>query len=465
MGNLNQSAISRMEPHAHSCYSNLRMYDSINKIKDLVERAQEIGLAGICLTDHESLGGHVQADKIRTKLREQGSDFKLALGNEIYLVKEETADPSHKGKVGFYHFILIALDDIGHRMLRELSTTAWGNSYTTQGALRVPTYPHSIEILIKQYGQGHLYGSSACLASRLAYDSLQLDTFKKKNDEENIQRYNSDMMYFTQWCIDTFGEGNFSVEVAPAPVDKQIIYNSYMQRVSDYFNIPICIGTDAHYLSPSDRYAHQAFINARDDRAKTIYEYAYLQTEEEIRNNLQGVTATYEELCANSMKIYDKIQDYTLQHNQIVSQVAVPDFPKKEVEVPQAPVLSSLYNSDEIQERYWVNYCMDELDKRGLKTQDYIDELEVEADTMKTIGEKLDTCIFAYPTFLQKYINLIWDCGSTVGVGRGSSVSGLNHWLMGITQIDPVANKNLNIYWRFLNKERVELPENQYWAA
>ena len=42
-----------------------------------------------------------------------------------------------------------------------------------------------------------------------------------------------------------------------------------------------------------------------------------------------------------------------------------------------------------------------------------------------------------------------------VGAGRGSSCSGLNHYLLGITQLDPI-KWNLP-FWRYLNKERFEL--------
>jgi DNA polymerase-3 subunit alpha len=46
--------------------------------------------------------------------------------------------------------------------------------------------------------------------------------------------------------------------------------------------------------------------------------------------------------------------------------------------------------------------------------------------------------MFAYPNTLQHYIDLFWKCGSTVGAGRGSACSGLNHYLLGVTQLDPI---------------------------
>ena len=76
---------------------------------------------------------------------------------------------------------------------------------------------------------------------------------------------------------------------------------------------------------------------------------------------------------------------------------------------------------------------------------------------MDYIGQKLDTCIFAYSLFMRHYIDLIWNCGSTVGVGRGSAGGGLSHWLLGITGTDPIVSGAW--FARFLNKDRIELPE------
>ena len=115
--------------------------------------------------------------------------------------------------------------------------------------------------------------------------------------------------------------------------------------------------------------------------------------------------------------------------------------------------------SDDIRERYWVNECLNALNSLGLNSEElevYMDRLEIEADIIKYIGEHKNACLFQYFNTLQHYIDLFWECGSIVGPGRGSSVGFLSDYLMGITQLDPV--KWQLPYWRFLNKERIELP-------
>ena len=119
--------------------------------------------------------------------------------------------------------------------------------------------------------------------------------------------------------------------------------------------------------------------------------------------------------------------------------------------------MSSLFTSDNIQEKYWVNQCWESLKGYKLVNDKYLQRLETEADIIKTVGDKLGNCLFAYFNTFQNFINLFWNCGSIVGPGRGSAVCFLSNYLLGITQLDPVQWGLAE--WRFLNKERLELPD------
>ena len=118
-------------------------------------------------------------------------------------------------------------------------------------------------------------------------------------------------------------------------------------------------------------------------------------------------------------------------------------------------MLADLFNSDDDIERYWVNECFSKLAELKKDTSIYYERLEEEARVKRIIGQKLETNMFAYPVTLQHYVNTFWKCGSLVGAGRGSSCSGLNHYLLGITQLDPL-EWDLP-FWRYLNEERTEL--------
>ena len=95
------------------------------------------------------------------------------------------------------------------------------------------------------------------------------------------------------------------------------------------------------------------------------------------------------------------------------------------------PVICSLINSDDIQERYWINECIKALQEKQLyENEIYIARLETEANVIKNIGEKLEDCLFAYFNTFKQYIDLFWECGSIVGPGRGSATGFLSNDLL-----------------------------------
>ena len=442
----------RFECHSHTMYSNIRLLDAINRPEDLIKQAIQLDLAGIAITDHESLSSHVELDRLINKYKETHPNFKIARGNEIYLISKR--EPRQK----YWHYILIARDAIGHKMLRELSSTAWMNSYFDRGMERVPTLKSELEDIIYKYGQGHLIGSTACLGSELDGLILELCKARKIKDSITEEKTYQKIIDFLSWNKRLFKD-DFYLEVQPARSKEQMTVNKMMGSIGAAFDIKVIVTTDAHYLKKEDRWVHKAFLNSKGGEREVdeFYEYAYLQSTEEVINNLEGTGLDYNELETNTLEIYNKIQNYNLARKQHVTEIEVPNYPKQNINLGNRPTLNKLLTSDNAQERYWINYCLNKLKENNIYTEEYLDRLEYEADIKNHIGEKLETCVFAYPNFLQHYINLFWECGSPVGAGRGSAGAGLNHYLLGITQTDPL--KTNAPFWRYMNKDRAEMPD------
>lgn len=445
--------MDRFEIHSHTMYSNIRLLDCINKPKELIDRAVELGLKGICITDHECLSGHVTVNKYAETLPE---DFKVGLGNEIYLCKDREKDQK------YYHFILIAKNKLGHKALRELSSRAWLNAYWDRGIERVVTTYDDLREIISKY-PNTLIASTACLAGEVSSQTLQLINSEQEQNEEEAAAAYSDIINFITFCKDLFHD-DFYIECAPGCSKEQILVNNRLQNIARYFNLKVVIGSDSHYLKKEDRYIHKAYLNSQSGEREVdnFYEYAYLQDNDEIIEHLTKSNIpipAIKEMFDNSMEIYDKIEKYSLFHKQVIPQVEVKDYPKKDKkELNKYPILQSLFNSDDKIERYWVNQCFEGLEQKVGKIEDnpeYLDRLEEEADTKRVIGEKLETNMFSYPVTLQHYVDLIWDCGSIIGCGRGSACAGLNHYALGINQLNPVKEKFP--WFRYMNKDRQEI--------
>ena len=445
----------RFEIHTHTDTSNTRLLDSINRVEDLIDKAVKIGLAGISITDHECLSNLPAASFYGEKIREEHPDFKVALGNEIYLC--DTRDMSQK----YYHFILIAKNATGWRALRELSSRAWLNSYWDRGMERVVTLKSDLEEIVNKYPNS-LIATTACLGGELSTAVANMISAEAMFDMDTRQKEYNHIVDFISWCQNLFGK-DFYLECAPAASRDQIVVNKKLRQISDAMQISMVIGSDAHYLSKEDRYVHKAYLNSKggEREVDSFYEYSYLQTEDEIFENLRKSFNDDEyisNLFENSLSIYDKIENYSIRHKQRIPKVEVKEYPKTNAlyhERDKYPILDDMTQSDDSVERYWVTECLLKLKELGKDNDEYLSRLEEEADIKRTISEKLETNMFAYPVTLQHYINLFWECGSMVGAGRGSSCSGLNHYLLGVTQLDPI-EWNLP-FWRYLNKERVEL--------
>lgn len=369
---------------------------------------------------------------------EETKNFKIAIGNEIYL----TGTRSDKQR--YYHFILIAKNRNGYQALKELSSYAWMNSYWDRGLERVPTLYNEIESIVKKYPNS-LIATTACLGGELSVNTLNLVNCEATGDTEGAKVAHENIVNFILWCKEQFGN-DFYIECAPGCSSDQIKVNKRLVSIAKAFGLKMVIGSDAHYLKKEDRYVHKAYLNSKGGEREVdeFYEYAYLQSDEEEMQYLSKSDFDpdfIKEMWKNSLEIYEKIEKYSIRHKQTIPKVEVDDYPKLDCDseyVEHYPTLASMFKSDDKIERYWINKCSRRLQKLDLYNDTYLSRLEEEADIKKTIGEKLETNMFAYPVTLQHYVNLFWDCGSIVGAGRGSSCSGLNHYLLGITQLDPI---------------------------
>ena len=449
--------IPRFSCHNHTEFSNFRLLDATNKLENLVKRGIEIGLKGLAITDHETIASSIRV----CKLQEKYPDFKIAIGNEIYLT--DTRDRGQK----YYHFILIAKDAEGHRQLRELSSIAWLNGYMDKGLMRVPTLKSDLEKIVRK-NPGHLIATTACIGGELSQCMLGMNEARTIGDTVQEKEFSQRASDFIIWCQDLFDK-DFYIEIAPGASKEQIYVNQILMKFANHYNFKVVIGDDAHYLKKEDRFVHKAYLNSSNGEREVdaFYQYAYLHDEHDCIVDLypsfeDNIMKVYEKCCQDSMTMYDNIEIYDLRHAQTIPSVDVKDYPKEDARQYTSmdrdyPILGAMFKSDDIYDRYWVNECCNKLQDLNKFNDTYLSELEEEADVKKTIGEKLGTNLFKYPIVLQHYIDMMWDCGSLVGAGRGSSCSGLNHYLLGVTQLDPI-KWNLP-FFRYINKERIELPD------
>lgn len=464
--------------HNHTDRSNIRLLDSTNRVKDLFKTAAELGYKGLAITDHECLSAHVEAIKTVRDMKKKGKlneDFKLILGNEIYLVDslEEVRDNYKSGETKFPHFLLLAKDEIGHEQLRILSSEAWKNSFYTGTMERTPTVKADVENLLKQ-NPNHLIASSACLGSEVNIHLLAIKYYELQDNQEMIEYHTSKAHEFIKWCIDVFGKENFFIELQPALSEEQIYCNKHLIQLADEYGLKRIITTDSHFLRPEDRIIHKAFLNSKDgDReVDDFYEACFMASVDEIYERMHYIDKEIvAEAIENTLLIGEMVKDYTIEHEPIIPKIDLPEFELRHLFEPaydKFQYISNLAHSKNEQDNFLLKLLEDGFDEK-LRTPDLtkdgfyniLERLDVEIGELWEISKKLNQSMPSYYVTTRELINIIWDddCGgnSLVGAARGSAAGYLICYLLDITQINPLTY-NLP-HWRHIHKSRPDFPD------
>ena len=449
--------------HSHTDYSNTRLIDSIIKIPTLIDTSHSLGLCAVACTDHEFLGGHLKAlEYLKKKQSENPNDetwqnFKVVLGNEIYLCRNGLdKDTVEKGEK-YPHFILLALDNEGHRQLRELSSRAWERSYM-MFLKRVPTWYSDLEEIIMP-NQGHIIGTSACIGNILGI------WFERKEFDKVEQHL--------LWCQKVFGENNFYLEMSPAAYEEQIEYNKYLIELHNKYNIPLTIATDAHYARPEDFPIHEAFLKSKDEERETadFYRYTYLMSSDEIYQLMSYLPKDLiTEALNNTISIADRVKGYDLYHGQVIPRL--PDdrdisnfeyYLKTSRVNPKYEYINKYITSPYEDDRYGVFLVLDALKKMQLpqeRLERHLKQIELELEEMWVVSDKIQQRLMSYFLTIKVVIEKIWsEVGSITGAGRGSGPASLVCFLLGICDGDPLEQGFDLWFYRFIHRERAELPD------
>lgn len=440
--------------HNHTQYSNLRLRDCIIKEEDLINYAIELGHEVVAITDHESISCAVKIEKIYKKIKEKNPNFKVILGNEIYLCRNGlNAENFNKEFDRYYHFILLAKDAIGHQQIREISTRAWRRSYIARGMRRVPTYYQDLIDVIAS-NPGHVIGSTACLGGALPTQLL------KARDNPAL---NEKIAVWIKQMDKIFGHGNFFFELQPSKGQEQIYVNRQLIDLSKKFDIDYIITTDSHYLKKEDAKIHKAYLNSQngDREIDSFYATTYMMGTEELESYLKLTDEEIQKAYQNIHRIKEMCEDYSL-----MKPLKIPCLPWKSPRcnsipdnmIQAMPYMKTFLESDFEGDHVLAYTIMDALnsDKR-LQNKETYDEINACLEMTWISSEVNKTHWSSYYLNLQKIIDECWTAGTLVGCGRGSGVGFILLYLLGITQINPMWETTRTFRWRFLNPARVSV--------
>ena len=401
--------------HLHSHYS---LLDGANKIEAVIQRASQLKMPALALTDHGNLFGAVQ---FHDTARKYGVN--PIIGCEVYVAREGRKSKNGRSDQS-NHLVLLARNREGYQNLVKL---------VSLGFLEGFYYRPRIDLELLEKHSAGLIGLSACLKGIVAWNLTQ----------DNYQTARAEAGKLSE----ILGPKNFYLELQDHGIDEQQKVNTEVLRLARELDLPMVASNDCHYLAKTDAFAHDVLLCVQtgktvEDTNRLTYrsDQFYFKTGEEM-DHLFGHAPN---ALANTLEIAERCA-FELGETENI-------FP--EFEVPSGYSLDSWFEKvvDEGFEERHLHLAQQEQEgllRHPLET--YRDRLRHEVETIKTLR------FSGYFLIVWDFIRYARENGIPVGPGRGSAAGSLVSFAMRITDVDPLQYDLL--FERFLNPERVTPPD------
>ena len=415
--------------HVHSHFS---LFDGIATPEEYIDRAAELGMPALALTDHGSLSGHREFYRIA-----KSKGIKPILGVEGYITADRF-DQRDKGEreglldLVYNHVIVLAKDKVGLENLNKLNEIAW-----TEGYYKKPRIDYEV---LEKYSEG-LIVTSGCLSGALA-KAIEAEEF-------------AEAKRIIEWHKRVFGD-DFYIEVMPhnpAEVNKQLL------ALADEYGVKPVVTPDCHHAHTGQKeiqelklvlntYSNKVQKDAtyekscKHDNLVDRLDYLYgkreisfteydihLLSDEEMHNAMKAQGIDREDMYESTREIANKVEDYDIQDH--------------------ADLLPAQYQNPNEE---LLKLAMEGLVKRNLANKEnYIERLQEELQVIS------DKNFGPYFLVVRNMINWAKQEGIMVGPGRGSAAGSLLCYALGITDVDPIQHGLL--FFRFINPERNDFPD------
>ncbi|MDG2615949.1 DNA polymerase III subunit alpha [Thermoleptolyngbya sichuanensis XZ-Cy5] len=403
--------------HIHSDYS---LLDGASQLDQLIDRAIELGMPAIAITDHGVMYGAIEILKVCKK---RDNAVKPIIGNEMYVINGDITKQERRPR---YHQVVLAKNTQGYKNLVKLTTISHLQGVQGKGIFSRPCVNKE---LLEQYKDG-LIVTSACLGGEVPQAIMQ--------GRPDVARR------VAQWYKDVFGD-DYYLEIQDHGLQEERIVNPEIVRIARELDIKLVCTNDSHYISCYDVEAHDALLCIQT--GKSIVEEKrlrytgteYLKSADEMRLLFRDHLPpdVVEEAIAHTLEVAEKVEGY-----KILGEPRIPNYPVPDGYTP-ATYLEETSRSGLAKRLKVATY-------REVPS-DYQERLEYELQMMHQMG------FDGYFLVVWDYIKFARDHGIPVGPGRGSAAGSLVAYSLGITNIDPVHHGLL--FERFLNPERKSMPD------
>ncbi len=431
-------AVASRFAHLHN-HSSFSILSATTEIEALVDKAAELDMPAVGLTDHGNMMGafhFVRAVQRKNRERQSASGagrtpLKAVVGCEVYISAQyqqkrfTKENPDRR-----YTQVLLAKNKWGYQNLAKLSSQGFIKGYYAG-------HPRVGKDLIVRY-KGDLIALTGSISSEIP--SLILNVGEVQAEEA------------FRWWHKCFGS-DFYVELIRHDLEEETRVNRVLLGFAEQYGVKCIAQNNTYYLNRDDAKAHDILLCVRDGEKQSTpigrgrgFRFGLPNGAFYFKSQTQmcELFADLPEAIDNIQEITDKIEPYDLARD-----VLLPEF-----DIPEAfrdPL------DDEDGGKRGENAYLRHLTFKGAEeryaalTPEIEERLNFELETIEKTGYP------GYFLIVQDLTSQARKMGVSVGPGRGSSAGSAVAYCTGITNIDPI-RYNL-LFERFLNPDRISLPD------
>ncbi|RJG49077.1 DNA polymerase III subunit alpha [Motilimonas pumila] len=391
-------------------HSDFSMVDGLSKVKPIINRASELGMPAIAVTDQTNLCGLV---KFYGAAHDAG--IKPIVGADFWVQSDELGDEA-------FRVTALAMDNDGYK---------------------------NVTLLISQaYLRGHVNGKPMLDKAWLAkYNKgvLLLSGAKDGDIGKSLLKGNQSL---AQQCCEfykTHFPDRFYIELVRSERQDEEVYLHMAVDFALAQDLPV-VATNEVVILDQDKFdaheirvaIHDGYTLADKNRPKLYSPQQYLKSEQEMCE----LFADIPEALANSVAIAKRC-NVTVR----LGEYFLPDFPTEGMPIEEFFCKVSWEGLEERLDFLFDRNSPDFAEKR----KPYDERLQIELDVINQMGFP------GYFLIVMEFIQWSKDNDIPVGPGRGSGAGSLVAYAQKITDLDPLEFDLL--FERFLNPERVSMPD------
>ncbi|MDE6373269.1 MAG: DNA polymerase III subunit alpha, partial [Clostridia bacterium] len=394
--------------HLHTEYS---LLDGACKIDNLIDYCKKNGVDTVCMTDHGNMYGTLHfAEKAAV------AGIKYIIGCEFYMTKDMHDKTGNTAE----HLILLAKNKAGYKNLVQMDSMAF-----VDGFYYKPKIDYKV---LKEHSEGVIC-LSACLAGGIPRRLLA-------GDYDGAR----DMALYLK---EVFGE-DFYIEIQDHGIEEERRVLPLLVKLAGEIGVELVATNDVHYITKQDADMQDVLLciqtkKTLDDpkRMKFDSQEFYFKTAEEMK----ALFPSFPQAIANTRVIADKVTE------------PVFNLDKKGYPIRDMTLIPGYEPPDGSTPEEYLRHLTDEglIRRYGTVTQRERERADYELDVICRMGYA------EYYLIVWDFINWSKENGIPVGPGRGSGVSSIVAYSIGITDVEPLQYDLL--FERFLNPDRVSMPD------